>query len=311
MKPIVQKKHEKKHKSKNNLPLVHPVQQQVSHIQNHKKKKKKSFCTNCGKFGHGYKSCRQPIISIGIILYRFFGSKQRNEFLHIRRKDTIGYVDFVRGKYRLGEVSYILKLLNMMTNDEKNKIQTASFTDLWRDIWCISDNNLHVNKHKYEFDKSCRRLTILRQGYTLKHNKQFVKLSLLLDMSPNIYETPEWGFPKGRRSYGENDLQCAMREFTEETGIKSTEHTILPGRPIVTVFTGQNNRKYKHIFYVSKFTGDEKKIHIDQDNILQKSEIGAISWFTISQAKKMFRAYNQSKLRNLHIASKIISYNSN
>ena len=29
---------------------------------------------------------------------------------------------------------------------------------------------------------------------------------------------PEWGFPKGRRNYQENDIDCATREWEEETG---------------------------------------------------------------------------------------------
>jgi 8-oxo-dGTP pyrophosphatase MutT (NUDIX family) len=29
---------------------------------------------------------------------------------------------------------------------------------------------------------------------------------------------PEWGFPKGRRNYNEKDIDCALREFSEETG---------------------------------------------------------------------------------------------
>ena len=36
---------------------------------------------------------------------------------------------------------------------------------------------------------------------------------------PIVYESPEWGFPKGRRNMHESDLDCAKREFEEETGI--------------------------------------------------------------------------------------------
>lgn len=271
-------------------------------------KKKNVFCMNCGKHGHKYKQCRQPIISAGIILYRKRAFTKHIEFLHICRKDTIGYVDFVRGKYRLGEVTYIQKLLDMMTNEEKVKIQCLSFTDLWRDIWCITDNNLKVSKHKFEFDKSAKRFQVLRQGYILKHGQTFVSLAQLLSRSPNIYTTPEWGFPKGRRSLGESDLECAIREFTEETGIPSKDHIILPSRPIVSVFMGQNNRKYKHIFFVSKYIGNKTTLDIDQDNMLQKSEIGAIDWFTLREACVRFREYNQLKLRSLKIASKIIPH---
>ena len=280
----------------------------VQHKKQKKKKRKHIFCMNCGKQGHKYKYCRQPIISAGIILYRRRAFTNKIEFLHICRKDTIGYVDFVRGKYRLGDILYIQKLLNMMTNEEKKKIQQLSFTQLWRDIWCITDNNLKVSKHKFEFDKSAKRLQILKQGYILKHQQTFVSLSLLLSQSPDIYTSPEWGFPKGRRSIGETDVECALREFTEETGIPPKDHSILPSRPIVSVFMGQNNRKYKHIFFVSKYNGNKKCPAIDQNNIIQKSEIGAIDWFTLREACARFREYNQLKVRSLKIASKIIPH---
>ena len=31
---------------------------------------------------------------------------------------------------------------------------------------------------------------------------------------------PEWEVPKGRRNLNESDIDCALREFTEETGYK-------------------------------------------------------------------------------------------
>ena len=55
-----------------------------------------NFCNNCGKQGHTYQQCRKPITSIGIILYRI--NNKNTEYLLIRRKDSLGYVDFIRGK---------------------------------------------------------------------------------------------------------------------------------------------------------------------------------------------------------------------
>ena len=34
---------------------------------NFEKKRKKVYCNNCGKFGHYYRQCLEPIISYGII----------------------------------------------------------------------------------------------------------------------------------------------------------------------------------------------------------------------------------------------------
>ena len=64
-----------------------------------KNMKKYMFCNNCGKQGHLYHRCKKPISSIGIITFRIIDGKF--EFLMICRKDSLGYVDFMRGKYPL------------------------------------------------------------------------------------------------------------------------------------------------------------------------------------------------------------------
>jgi hypothetical protein len=33
-------------------------------------RKKKLFCNNCGKYGHNFPSCKDPITSIGIINFK-------------------------------------------------------------------------------------------------------------------------------------------------------------------------------------------------------------------------------------------------
>ena len=33
---------------------------------------KSIYCGNCGKFGHTYRHCSEPITSIGIILYKIY-----------------------------------------------------------------------------------------------------------------------------------------------------------------------------------------------------------------------------------------------
>ena len=52
----------------------------------------------------------------------------------IRRKDTIGYVEFLRGKYNVNNDKYILKLMNLMTVEEKERILQVMNFDKLRDI---------------------------------------------------------------------------------------------------------------------------------------------------------------------------------
>ena len=73
------------------------------------------FCNNCGKNGHQFTQCKKPIISIGIITIRFNQEKNCYEYLLICRKDSLGYIDFLRGKYPLYNEKYILRLINEMS----------------------------------------------------------------------------------------------------------------------------------------------------------------------------------------------------
>jgi len=54
-------------------------------------------CRNCGLNGHIYKNCPHPIISFGIICYKIDGNEIK--YLMIQRKDSLSFMEFVRGKY--------------------------------------------------------------------------------------------------------------------------------------------------------------------------------------------------------------------
>ena len=93
-----------------------------------------NYCNNCGKQGHLYHQCKMPITSIGIIVFRY--NEQNNiEYLMIRRKDTLGFIDFMRGKYSIYNKEYLINMFKQMTNSEKERIRNMSFDELWKDIW--------------------------------------------------------------------------------------------------------------------------------------------------------------------------------
>ena len=69
---------------------------------------KKIVCGNCGIQGHIYKYCKEPIISLGIILFRI--NKNIPEFLMIQRKNSVNYIEFIRGKYNLKDIDSLKRL---------------------------------------------------------------------------------------------------------------------------------------------------------------------------------------------------------
>ena len=90
-------------------------------------------CSNCGKNGHLFQQCKYPITSIGIIGFRKVN--EEFEYLMIRRKDTIGYIEFIRGKYPLNNKLYIKNIVSEMTNNEKYRVLNKNFDILWHEMW--------------------------------------------------------------------------------------------------------------------------------------------------------------------------------
>ena len=82
-----------------------------------------TLCNNCGKQGHSFHQCKLPITSYGIILCR--PSSKGFQFLMIRRKDSFGYIDFIRGKYSPYNIEQLQHTINEKL--EKRKISLSEF----------------------------------------------------------------------------------------------------------------------------------------------------------------------------------------
>ena len=128
------------------------------------------------------------------------------------------------------------------------------------------------------------------------NKNDFYTLNTLIDES-NQYEKwgePEWGFPKGRRNYQEKDYDCALREFTEETGFKIEHlHNIQNILPFEEIFTGSNYKSYKHKYYLTYI---ENKNTVQMDNY-QRTEVSKMEWKTYEECMSSIRQYNLEKKR--------------
>ena len=166
-----------------------------------------NYCNNCGKLGHYYHHCKMPITSIGIIVFRI-NPEGKKEFLMIRRKDTLGYIDFMRGKYSIYNKEYIMNMLKQMTQDEKEVLRTQDFAAAWKRVW---GNESISSQYKSEETISREKYLLLQNG--IFNKGEFYTLQTLIDESNkyDIWTEAEWGFPKGRRNYQEKDFECALR----------------------------------------------------------------------------------------------------
>ena len=219
----------------------------------------KLYCGNCWKNGHSYKICLSPIISLGVILYR---KKEKSiQFLMVQRRDTLGFVEFMRGKYSLDNTSYIKDLLKIMTRSERDLLVSLTFDELWDKLWM--EKNSKYNFSEYNISK--KKFNSLNQGV----GKDKITLKTLNSEVNYVYESPEWGFPKGRRNLYEQDIDCARREFSEETGISGKYYELIDCNRIYETFKGSNGIRYRHIYYVAKLIG-ETEIGINTENKNQK-----------------------------------------
>lgn len=283
---------------------------------------KNIYCTNCGKPGHEYKYCKDAIISIGIILFKFDYSKIKEifsglttmsddkvdiinngikiesqsdislfsklreniKFLTIRRKHTLGYIEFIRGRYKPDNVDGIVFLFQQMTKEEINKIGLMNIAELWDDFWVDPQKKLLYDK---EFQKTKQKFDKLKNN-----DETELTLDFYVKHVVPTWDQAEWGFPKGRRNKMESNRECAMREFEEESGFTKNDYILLDGiKPLVEEFIGTNGIRYKHIYYVA-YANNDKIPSVNSNNIHQTTEIGDIGYYTYSEVIDMIRPYH-------------------
>ena len=243
-----------------------------------------AFCNNCGKAGHGFHQCRLPITSVGVLAFRQSASGKL-QYLMIRRKDTLGFVDFVRGKYPLCGGAYLANLIDEMTLAEKEMLLEGDFNRLWRTLW---GRNVGI-QYRGEERSSRDKYQSLCSGLTTKGAARC--LSDIVAASTTSWAEPEWGFPKGRRNYQERDLHCALREFEEETGYRKADLRVVQNLlPIEEVFTGSNYKSYKHKYFLAYLPADVEPL-----KPFQNSEVSGVRWRGCLDGMAAIRPYNTEK----------------
>lgn len=271
---------------------------------------KKIYCLNCGKIGHISRMCRQPLTSYGIICWSFNNLKMNSKnvkdymsdklidihkynykhldnvpilqnyydnikFLMIRRKSSINYVDFIRGKYNVEDKEHIAKLMSLMSVEEVSRIKTMEFNKLWEELWV---QTAWLKSFAKEFEKAKTTFNKLKE----------LDFYGLTDIKP-IYTEPEWEFPKGKRNQDEKPFESACREFWEETGIITNSINILDRTDVLEEnFIGNNGLNYRNYYWLS-VADKELETNIDSQ------EVGDAGWFTLPEILSKIRPYNNKK----------------
>ena len=223
-----------------------------------------------------------------------------NKVLLVQRRNTIGMIEFLRGKYDVTDFDYIVKLFNMMTFDEKRILRQHDSFDMIRTVIGLK----REYNYKNEYDEAKRKFMILKQ------NEICDQVNALLDKSYTKWSSPEWGVPKGRRNNKEYDIECAIREFVEETGIKYKNINVYRNiKPIEEIYTGINGVVYKHIYFIADIKdtleANENMDKVEKGGFLNY-EVSNIKSFSLTEAHKLIRPYYVSKLNAIKQGFQII-----
>lgn len=275
-------------------PTIHS-----NYNNNNKKEYKKTIeCLNCGILGHTIKTCNYPITSYGVVCY-YINNKKEIKYLLIQRKDSLCYIEFIRGKYDLTNLDFLCNIFKCITNKEKELIKHSDFDTLWNTLW----KNFNNIKFKKEYDNSKNKFNKLKEGYYF--NNKFINLDYIYNLTTNnneesVYNHNEWEFPKGRRNINEKNLYCAKREFEEETGIHKKNLQIMSKKTFEEIYIAINKTRYRHIYYIGKYlinynynNNTVSNNMFDPNNEEVIKEVRDIQWFTYEEVL--------DKLRNIYI----------
>lgn len=233
------------------------------------------FCNNCGGKGHLFRGCMDPVLSCGIILIDkpiLPVNLNTTRVLMIRRKDSMSFAEFMRGKYDPANTEYVGLLIGNMTIEEQTAIRNQTFETLWKTLWGDDHASADFIASRDKFN-------------------QLDRISLVQN-NPSVYAEPEWGFPKGRRVRNESDVDCAIREFTEETNIDRDAYLVLRNIRLEETFEGLNGVQYRHVYFVAVLTQPDQ-INLNQRfTAMQRREISGISWKTFAECESHVRPHH-------------------
>jgi 8-oxo-dGTP pyrophosphatase MutT (NUDIX family) len=164
------------------------------------------------------------------------------------------------------------------------------------------------SQYRSEEFASQKKFDTLRNGIqiSLSDPKEIVSLETLINGSTTTWDETEWEFPKGRRNFQEKDLDCAIREFEEETGLCKKDLTIIENIvPFEEIFIGSNHKSYKHKYFLAYMDMNKNEETASLYNY-QQSEVSKIEWKSLEECLESIRPYNLEKKQLIININKVL-----
>jgi 8-oxo-dGTP pyrophosphatase MutT (NUDIX family) len=182
---------------------------------------------------------------------------------------------------------------------EKTRILAEPFDQLWIQMWGETTNVQYKNEEL----SSSKKMDLIRNGIII--NDENVTLKSIVENSKTKWNETEWEFPKGRRNNKEKDLECALREFEEETGINKNKISVVENiLPFEEIFIGTNHKSYKHKYFLAYM--EEENEEMEDLEHYQVTEVSKIEWKTIDKCLESIRPYNLEKKKLITNINKVL-----
>jgi 8-oxo-dGTP pyrophosphatase MutT (NUDIX family) len=235
---------------------------------------KMKTCNNCGKIGHVIKNCKEPITSFGLLLIQK-NKEQENKYLMQKRKDSIAFLEIIRGKFQFNNIDYIQKLIDNCTIDERNKLINTKTEKL---ITILRPKDFPI-----VYDK------VYKLKYGFLYDTQIYDIHYFIQHSSISLTDCEYSFPKGRKNQNESITHCAIRETYEETGLQNNIDYILTDNTVTEILLGINNKEYKYIYIIGHIINNNINLSFtcDETENLILETYDTLSKLLINQPTKL------------------------
>src|SRR5581483_17769 len=201
--------------------------------------------------------------SVGIACVRLH--EGRPEILLVQKRVSYAYSDFVQGRYVPGMKADITRMFNEMTLDEKLDILSLDFEQMWYRLWLGAPRhaNFYIAKSKFE------------SGWLMDEGARLRRLVATSSNGDRL-----WEIPKGHKlSHHEQDINCAVREFGEETGMRSKKYKLYP--TFFRTYSYIDNGVNYHNKYYAAYTKYHIDLSVKTEDMSQAGEISDIRWMNM------------------------------
>jgi 8-oxo-dGTP pyrophosphatase MutT (NUDIX family) len=171
------------------------------------------------------------------------------------------FFNFITTQIRRLKVDDLTAIFNLMSLSEKNLILSGDFNSMWNHLYFNNfkkkaSSNLADSKDIKSLANETYYKALHNKYYTNYHkmakNETSIQLINMSILKSQVNVEPQWVVPRGKLEKGESHLECAMREFKEETNISPESYEVISSDISKFVFNDQHiNKKYQIVYFIA------------------------------------------------------------